>query len=190
MSSAPVIADYIVVGAGSAGSIVATRLAAAGADVIVVEAGGTDRRPDVVAGPGMLSLFATANWKYECTPDPSRGGVAERFASGRIVGGSGSINAMVYVRGRRSDYDDWAATGCDGWSYDDVLPHFRAIENWVDGADEYRGDAGPISVSWCGHDHPVDDAFIAAAVDAGHEPNPDYNGASQTGVSKSQTNQR
>ncbi len=190
MSSAPVIADYIVVGAGSAGSIVATRLAAAGADVIVVEAGGTDRRPDVVAGPGMLSLFATANWKYECTPDPSRGGVAERFASGRIVGGSGSINAMVYVRGRRSDYDDWAATGCDGWSYDDVLPHFRAIENWVDGADEYRGDAGPISVSWCGHDHPVDDAFIAAAVDAGHAPNPDYNGASQTGVSKSQTNQR
>ena len=87
-------------------------------------------------------------------PDPSRGGVAERFASGRIVGGSGSINAMVCVRGRRSDYDDWAATGCDGWSYDDVLPHFRAIENWVDGADEYRGDAGPISVSWCGHDHP------------------------------------
>ncbi|MFZ2239940.1 MAG: GMC family oxidoreductase, partial [Gordonia amarae] len=190
MSSASDVADYVVVGAGSAGSIVATRLAAAGADVILVEAGGTDRRPDVAVGPGMLSLFATANWKYECAPDESRGGVSERFASGRIVGGSGSINAMVYVRGRRSDYDGWAAMGCEGWSYDDVLPHFRAIETWVGGADEYRGGSGPIAVSWCGHDHPVNDAFIAAAFDAGHEPNPDYNGASQLGMSKSQANQR
>ncbi len=184
------VADYVVVGAGSAGSIVAARLSAAGASVIVVESGGTDRRPDVTFPLGIVSLFATANWKYDCAPDPSKGTGAEAFAGGKIVGGSGSINAMVYVRGRRSDYDGWAAGGCEGWSYDDVLPHFKAIENWVGGADEYRGDAGPISVSWCGHHHEVDDAFIEAAAEAGHQRNPDPNGRSQLGVARSQVNQR
>ena len=132
------VADYVVVGAGSAGSIVAARLSAAGASVIVVESAVLYRRPDVTFPLGIVSLFATANWKYDCAPDPSKGTGAEAFAGGKIVGGSGSINAMVYVRGRRSDYDGWVAGGCEGWSYDDVLPHFKAIENWVGGADEYR----------------------------------------------------
>ena len=157
-------ADYVVVGAGSAGSIVASRLAAAGADVVLLEAGGTDRRPDVRIPAGVVALYMTANWKHLCAPDPTKGGAVDRFAGGRIVGGSGSINAMVYVRGRAGDYDGWAESGAAGWSYDDVLPHFKAIESWVDGADEYRGGAGPIPVSWCGHRHQIDEAFIEAAV--------------------------
>jgi len=183
-------ADYVVVGAGSAGSIVASRLAAAGADVVLLEAGGTDRRPDVRIPAGVVALYMTANWKHLCAPDPTKGGAVDRFAGGRIVGGSGSINAMVYVRGRAGDYDGWAESGAAGWSYDDVLPHFKAIESWVDGADEYRGGAGPIPVSWCGHRHQIDEAFIEAAVQAGHERNPDQNGRTQVGVSRTQFNQR
>jgi choline dehydrogenase len=182
-------ADYVIVGAGSAGSIVASRLAASGAEVIVIEAGGTDRRPDVFVPFGMISLYATANWRYATLPDPSKDHRRSAFAAGRIVGGSGSINAMVFNRGRAEDYDSWAAKGAQGWSYADVLPHFRAIERWVDGADKYRGASGPIGVSWCGHDHPLDSAFIDAAVDAGHTRNPDQNGRSQLGVARCQVNQ-
>lgn len=182
-------ADYVIVGAGSAGSIVAARLADAGFDVVVLEAGGTDRRPDVYLPFGIVSLFATANWRYPTTADPSKNGRIDAFASGRIVGGSGSINAMVFNRGRASDYDSWAAAGADGWSYADVLPHFKALERWVDGADEFRGDSGPVDVSWCGHHHPLDDAFVAAAVEAGHQHNPDQNGRHHTGVAHCQVNQ-
>lgn len=186
----PHVADYVVVGAGSAGAIIASRLASAGASVILVEAGGTDRRPDVAFPLGIATLYLTANWKYPTAPEPGKDGKAGAFASGRIVGGSGSINAMVYVRGRRADYDGWAQAGATGWSYRDVLPHFKALESWVEGPDEYRGGSGPIAVSWCGHHHEIDDAFIQAAVDAGHRLNPDPNGADQLGVARSQVNQR
>lgn len=186
----PQVADYVVVGAGSAGSIIATRLASAGASVILVEAGGTDRRPDVALPLGIVTLYATANWKYPTAPEPGKEGQTSAFASGRIIGGSGSINAMVYARGRRADYDGWAEAGASGWSYRDVLPHFKALETWVDGPDEYRGGSGPISVSWCGHHHEIDDAFIEAAVEAGHRLNPDPNGSDQTGVARTQVNQR
>lgn len=184
------VADYIVVGAGSAGSIIASRLASAGASVILVEAGGTDRRPDVAFPLGIATLYLTANWKYPTAPEPGKDGKASAFASGRIIGGSGSINAMVYARGRRADYDGWAQSGASGWSYDEVLPYFKALENWVDGPDEHRGGSGPIAVSWCGHHHEIDDAFIQAAADAGHRRNPDPNGADQLGVARSQVNQR
>ncbi|WP_328353119.1 GMC family oxidoreductase N-terminal domain-containing protein [Mycobacterium sp. NBC_00419] len=183
-------ADYIVVGAGSAGSIIASRLAAAGASVTLVEAGGTDRRPDVALPLGVASLYLTANWRYPTAPEPGKEGKASAFASGRIIGGSGSINAMVYARGRRTDYDGWSQAGASGWSYRDTLPYFKALESWVDGADEYRGGSGPIAVSWCGHHHEVDDAFIQAAVDTGHRLNPDPNGADQLGVARTQVNQR
>ncbi|MFI9408671.1 GMC family oxidoreductase [Nocardia gamkensis] len=183
------LVDYVVVGAGSAGSIVAARLASAGASVIVVEAGGTDLRPDVSLPLGIVTLYATANWKYPTAPDPSKGREGDGFAAGRIVGGSGSINAMVYARGRRSDYDGWASAGNHGWSYDEVLPHFKAIETWVGGPDDYRGADGPVQVSWCGHHHEIDDAFIQAATDAGHYLNPDQNGRTQLGVARSQVNQ-
>lgn len=184
------VADYVVVGAGSAGSIVAARLASAGASVILVEAGGSDRGPDVLLPPGIVTLYARANWKYPTAPDPSKRDEVSSFAGGRIVGGSGSINAMVYVRGRREDYDGWADGGAKGWSYDEVLPHFKALENWVEGPDDYRGGTGPISVSWCGHHHPIDDGFIEAAADAGHARNPDQNGREQRGVARTQVNQR
>lgn len=185
-----VVADYIVVGGGSAGCVIATRLAESGAWVVLFEAGGTDRRPDVSLPIGIASLYATANWKYPTVPDPSKGDQPGAFASGRILGGSGSINAMVYVRGRRSDYDTWAHDGAAGWSFDDVLPHFKAVESWVGGADAFRGGAGPIAVSWCGHHHELDDAFIQAAVDAGYGLNADQNGATQLGVARAQVNQR
>jgi choline dehydrogenase len=184
------VADYVVVGAGSAGSIIASRLASAAASVILVEAGGTDRRPDVAFPPGIVTLYATANWKYPTAPEPSKDGKASAFASGRIIGGSGSINAMVYARGRRADYDGWAEAGASGWSYRDALPYFKALETWCDGPDEYRGGSGPIAVSWCGHHHAIDDAFIQAAIDAGHRLNPDPNGSDQLGVARSQVNQR
>ncbi|MGE0216524.1 GMC family oxidoreductase [Mycolicibacterium sp.] len=183
-------ADYIVVGAGSAGSIVAARLADAGASVILVEAGGTDRRPDVRLPFGVASLFATANWRYPTAPDPSRAGADGPFAGGRIVGGSGSINAMVFVRGRPSDYDRWAEMGATGWDFAGVLPHFKALERWIAGPDDYRGGTGPIDVSWCGHRHILDDAFIDASVEAGHSHNPDQNGRTQLGVARCQVNQR
>ncbi|MCV7226488.1 GMC family oxidoreductase [Mycolicibacterium komossense] len=186
----PQLADYIVVGAGSAGSIIAARLASAGASVIVVEAGGTDRRPDVAFPLGIATLYATANWKYPTAPEPGKDGKASAFASGRIVGGSGSINAMVYARGRQADYDGWAQAGATGWSYRDVLPHLKALESWAGGPDEHRGGSGPIAVSWCGHHHDIDDAFIQGATDAGHRLNPDPNGADQLGVARSQVNQR
>ena len=177
----PQVADYVVVGAGSAGSIIATRLASAGASVILVEAGGTDRRPDVALPLGIVTLYATANWKYPTAPEPGKDGQTSAFASGRIIGGSGSINAMVYARGRRADYDGWAEAGATGWSYRDVLPYFKALESWVGGPDDYRGGSGPIAVSWCGHHHEIDDAFIQAAVEAGHRLNPDPNGSRSNG---------
>lgn len=183
-------ADYVVVGAGSAGSIIAGRLAAAGAEVLLLEAGGTDRRPDVRPPVGVMTLYATANWKYPTAPDASKGGNEDRFAAGRLVGGSGSINAMVYARGRAADYDGWATDGCPGWSYADVLPYFREMENWVGGANEYRGSGGPIDVSWCGHRHRIDAAFVEAAVAAGHDRNRDQNGRCQLGAAPTQVNQR
>ncbi|MFD4323613.1 GMC family oxidoreductase [Nocardioides sp. NPDC058538] len=186
----PQEADYIVVGGGSAGAIVAGRLASADASVVLIEAGGSDRRPDVSVPVGIISTFRTANWRYPTAPDDSKTGAASAFAGGRIIGGSGSINAMVYVRGRASDYDGWAAGGATGWSYKDVLPHFKSLETWVGGADEYRGATGPISVEWCGHDHELDDAFIESAVQAGHRLNPDQNGETQLGAAHAQMNQQ
>lgn len=182
--------DYVVVGAGSAGCVIAARLASAGADVALLEAGGTERRPDVRLPMGIVSLFATANWRHPMLPDPSKHDRPDAFAGGRIIGGSGSINAMVYVRGRASDYDGWSDGGACGWAHDDVLPAFRAIENWSGGADAHRGAGGPIDVTWCGHRHPLDAAFVDAAVAAGHPRNPDPNGSSQLGAAPAQVNQR
>jgi choline dehydrogenase len=182
--------DYIVVGGGSAGSIVAGRLAEAGASVLLLEAGGTDRRPDVVVPAGIVSAYATANWKYAPEPDPSRGGAVDAWPGGRILGGGGSINATVFVRGNRADYDGWAADGAKGWDYDSVLPTFKAMEHWAGGADAYRGSGGRIHVELHTNAHPANAAFRAAAQAAGHAPVADYNGADQLGVGHVQVNQR
>jgi choline dehydrogenase len=184
------IFDYIVVGGGAAGSIVASRLAEAGAAILLLEAGGTDKRLDVLV-PGLVgSAYQKANWKYPVEPDPSRISAPESQMAGKIMGGSGSINSCVYVRGNRADFDSWAAQGCEGWAYDDVLPAFRQMECWEKGATEYRGGDGPISVVEQGDRGVANQAFYKAAQQAGYPPAPDYNAASQDGVSFVQVNMR
>jgi choline dehydrogenase len=182
--------DYIVIGGGSAGSVVAGRLAQGGAEVLVLEAGGTNRRPEVALPVGLPIAYQKHNWHYPVEPDASRGGVVEKWPAGRVLGGGGSINAGVFVRGNRADYDGWAELGADGWDYESVLPAFRRLESWEDGADAYRGGGGPIGVRWHRVPHVANDGFIAAAQEAGHPFTPDYNGASQDGVGVCQVNQR
>jgi choline dehydrogenase len=182
--------DYIIVGGGSAGCIVASRLSASGAEVLLLEAGGTDRRLDVRIPAGVVAVYRSCNWKYIPEADSSRSGATEAWPAGRILGGGGSINATVFVRGNRADFDGWAATGCPGWEYDSVLPYFKKLEQWSGGADEFRGGAGPISVGLHTMHHEGNEAFSEAAQQAGHKRNDDYNGRSQDGVGTVQVNQR
>ena len=182
--------DYIVVGAGSGGSAVAGRLAEAGARVLVLEAGGTDRRPDVLIPAGLPVVYQTSNWKYAPEPDSTRLGSTEAWPAGKIVGGSGSINATVFVRGNPADFDSWAQRGAAGWDYQSVLPEFRRMESWSGGPDTYRGGSGPISVGFQSIEHVANEAFVVAAQAAGHAFTPDYNGEHQVGVGRIQVNQR
>lgn len=182
--------DYVVVGGGSSGSVVAGRLAASGATVLVLEAGGTDRRPDVSIPAGIASVYRTNNYRYQPEPDASRGGVVEPWPAGRILGGGGSINATVFVRGHAADFDSWADQGATGWEYESVLPYFKRLETWEKGADDFRGGDGPISVGEHTMQHPSNEYFIAAAAEAGHTLNEDYNGKDQFGVGPIQVNQR
>jgi choline dehydrogenase-like flavoprotein len=181
--------EFVVVGGGSGGSVVAGRLAEAGHDVLVLEAGGTDRRPDVLIPAGVMGVYRYCNWKYVPEPDPSRYGVQEAWAAGRILGGGGSINATVFVRGNAADFDGWAQRGCQGWDFASVLPHFRRMETWEDGADAFRGGSGPIAVERHSMHHPANDAFTVAAHECGHAKLADYNGAEQVGVGHVQVNQ-
>ena len=189
-AAAPDVADYVVIGGGAAGSVVAGRLAEAGADVILLEAGGTDRRPDVLIPAGAISVYRTCNWSYVPEPDLSRNGAVEAWSSGKVLGGGGSINAMVFVRGHRGDYDEWASLGCAGWDYESVLPYFKKMETWAGGAGEYRGGRGPIHVSFHGMDHPANAMFLEAAEQAGYDVLDDYNAASQEGAAAVQVNQK
>lgn len=181
--------DYVVIGGGSGGCVVAGRLAQAGAKVTVLEAGGSDRRPDVAIPAGVISVYKTANWRYTPEPDPSRNGATEAWPAGRILGGGGSINATVFVRGNRADFDGWAESGAKGWDYDSVLPYFQRMEHWTGDRSPIRGTSGPIGVGEHTMHHPANDAFLEAARNAGHAYNPDYNGATQDGVGRVQVNQ-
>lgn len=182
--------DYIVVGAGSGGSTVAGRLAQAGARVLILEAGGSDRRPDVLIPAGLPVVYQTSNWKYAAEPDPTRHGATEAWPAGKIVGGSGSINATVFVRGNPADFDGWAAAGATGWDYASVLPDFRRLETWVGGENAFRGGAGPVAVDFQSIEHETIGQFKAAALNCGHSFTADYNGEQQVGVSHIQVNQR
>jgi choline dehydrogenase-like flavoprotein len=189
-------ADYIVVGAGTSGCVLARRLADSGASVILVEAGGRDtsfwlRRPGLIAVlhsvPGLKKKF---DWGYTTTP---QGAALDRTipqVRGRVLGGSSSINGMVFVRGNRRNYDDWAGReGCTGWSYADVLPSFKRFEDWEGGADEFRGEGGPIKVTRARDVTGATWAFMAALNEtAGVRHIDDYNGESQDGVSLLQQN--
>jgi choline dehydrogenase len=188
-------ADYIVAGGGSAGCVLARRLADTGASVILLEAGGPDRTR-LVRKPGMIAIFHNVpplkkrlDWGYYTAPQAAALGRRIPQPRGRVLGGSGSINGMLFVRGNRRNYDDWAAAGCPGWSYEDVLPSFRRMEDWEDGATALRGSGGPVRVTRQKDLTPASQAFIEAlAATAGVKKIDDYNAESQEGVSVFQQN--
>ena len=178
--------DFIIVGAGSAGSALAERLTADGRHkALLLEAGGSDRRFFIAMplGYGKTFFDPAVNWMYRAEPDPGLAGQADFWPRGKVLGGSSSINAMVWVRGAREDFDDWAAAGNPGWGYDDVLPDFRAIEDFEGGENAWRGVGGPVHVSRIDKKiHPLTHRYLAAAQAAGLPANPDFNGATQEGV--------
>ncbi|MBS28610.1 MAG: choline dehydrogenase [Alphaproteobacteria bacterium] len=176
--------DYIVVGAGSAGAVIASRLTESGRhSVLLLEAGPEDKNPwiHVPLGYGKLFTNATVNWLYSTEPNNEQVNRRIPQPRGKVVGGSSAINGMVYIRGHRSDYDQWRQFGNTGWSYDDVLPYFKKAEDHQRGEDEYHGVGGPLSVSDVYEEHPVAKALIESAVLVGHERNDDFNGAEQEG---------
>ena len=178
--------DFIIVGAGSAGCVLANRLSEGGRyTVLVLEAGGSDRRfwIQTPIGYGKIFYDPAVNWMYTTEPDPGIAGRQSYWPRGKVLGGSSSINAMVYIRGQHADYDDWAAMGNAGWGWSDVLPYFRRAETNARGGDSWRGDGGPLyvddpSASY----HPLNRRFIDAALACGLPENHDFNGAEQEGA--------
>ena len=177
-------ADYIVVGAGSAGCAIAFRLAEAGRKVIVIEHGGTDAGP-FINMPAALSYpmnMARYDWGYSSEPEPHLGNRRLATPRGKVIGGSSSINGMVYVRGHARDFDHWAEAGAAGWAYADVLPYFKRMEHAHGGVDpDWRGKRGPMHISRGPRKNPLTRAFVQAGVQAGYPETPDYNGHQQEG---------
>ncbi|MFE4462878.1 GMC family oxidoreductase, partial [Nocardia tengchongensis] len=182
--------DYIVIGSGSAGAIIARRLADTGATVTLFEAGRTDRSR-LVRKPGMIGpmhsvpqLKKLIDWGHYTVEQKHALGRTVPQTHGKVVGGSSSVNGMVFVRGNRRNFDDWAGEGNTGWSYEDVLPSFKKFESFEDGANQFRGDSGPIKVIRARDLTPASESFMQALTEtAGVAHNPDYNGAEQDGVS-------
>ena len=176
--------EYIIVGAGSAGCAMAYRLAEAGKRVLVIEHGGTDAGP-FIQMPAALSYpmnMKRYDWGFHTEPEPHLDGRVLATPRGKVVGGSSSINGMVYVRGHARDFDHWADQGAAGWAYADVLPYFKRMEHWHgDGPSEWRGTDGPLHITRGPRKNPLFDAFIAAGAEAGYPVTADYNGQQQEG---------
>lgn len=176
-------ADYVIVGAGSAGSALARRLLDAGATVHVLEAGPVDTADEIHSPQGWPALLAgPQDWAVMTTPQEHANGRSLFWPRGKVLGGSSSLNGMIYMRGHRSDYDGWAEQGCEGWSWDDVLPLFKKSEDHIDGPDEHHDTGGPLPVSSIKNPHPTAQAFVDAAVSAGHKLNEDFNAGDMRGV--------
>jgi choline dehydrogenase len=185
--------DYVIVGAGSAGCVLANRLSADGKhSVLLLEAGPKDSHIwiHIPLGYGRLFKEKTVNWMYQTEPEPGLGGRTVFQPRGKVLGGSSSINGLLYVRGQHEDYDRWRQHGNLGWGYDDVLPYFKKAENQARGADDFHGVGGPQAVSNLSHADPLSAAFIEAAAETGIPKNPDFNGATQEGAGFFQTTTR
>src|SRR5712692_8897644 len=185
--------DYVIVGAGSAGCVLANRLSADGKNsVLLLEAGPRDTNIWIHVPLGYAKLFKekTVNWMYQTEPEPGLDGRRVFHPRGKVLGGSSSINGLLYVRGQHEDYDRWRQRGNVGWGFDDVLPYFKKAENQVRGTDTYHGVGGPLSVSDWRHDDPLSEAFVKASVETGIPFNPDFNGATQEGAGFFQTTTR
>ncbi|MGK0168530.1 MAG: choline dehydrogenase, partial [Gammaproteobacteria bacterium] len=180
--------DFIVIGAGSSGAVLANRLSQSGRHkVLLLEAGGSHHwLSPIPIGVAKLVDHPTANWNFTAQPEASLGGRSIAVPRGRLLGGSSAINGMVFVRGQALDYDTWAQLGNRGWSYDDVLPAFRRMEHYESGADELRAQGGPLRVSESNDQNPLYDALFAAGEEVGLARNPDYNGADQEGMCTTQ----
>ena len=180
-------AEFVIVGAGSAGCAMAYRLAMAGAKVIVIEHGGSDAGP-LIQMPGALSYpmnMKMYDWGYRTEPEPHLGGRQLACPRGKVIGGSSSINGMIYVRGHARDFDHWRDQGADGWGYADVLPYYKRMEDWHDGGHGgdagWRGQGGPLHVTRGKRDNPLVQAFVQAGAQAGYPVTGDYNGQQQEG---------
>ena len=183
--------DDIVVGSGSAGCVLARRLADAGRRVLVLEAGPRDKVKEIHIPAGFPKLFRSAlDWNYETEPEDHLDGRRLFWPRGRVVGGCSSINAMLYIRGHRADYDRWRDQGNQGWGWDDVLPRFKRSEDQQRGASEYHGTGGPLTVGDPRDPNPLSHRFVAAGAELGFERNEDFNGAEQEGFGIFQVTQR
>ncbi len=180
--------DYIVIGAGSAGCALSARLARAGRRVLLLEAGPADNHPYIHIPGTFIRVHGTRRtWMYRTEPEPFVNQRQVFIPQGRTLGGGSAVNAMIYIRGQAEDYDEWKASGCPGWGWDDVLPVFRRCEDNARLGGQLHGQAGPLKVSDPRHRHPLSEAFVSAAVQAGVPANDDFNGARQEGAGFYQT---